>query len=131
MNTTLSQEVIDDVLYEWQRLKRSPYKVADAVGISARTVLEIIDEHGHKVSQIQERHEGWGRPELRDFLVARTKAGTSWDNDEPEIAEARRAYEAGTVELCTGRDGRYLLLYAFPRKRKEPRPGYFVPEPSL
>jgi hypothetical protein len=42
MSVTQNQGVIADVLYEWRRLKRSPYKVAKAVGISTRDVLEII-----------------------------------------------------------------------------------------
>jgi hypothetical protein len=131
MSVTQNQGVIADVLYEWRRLKRSPYKVAKAVGISTRDVLEIISDHGHKISEHIERHDGMGRHELREFLVARKLAADSWDNDNPVIAGARADYEAGRVELATGRDGRWLLLYAIPRKRRQPRPNYFKPEPSI
>lgn len=128
---TENPDIISDVLYEWVRLKRSPYKVAKAVGISTRDVLVIVDEHGHKTSEIIERHDGWGRPEIREFLVGRKVATELWDNTIPAIEAARAAYEAGTVEMAIGRDGRWLLLYAFPRKVTCPRPAYFKPELSL
>lgn len=123
--------IISEVLYEWVRLKHSPYKVAKAVGISARDVLSIIAEHGHRVSEIIERYEGRGRPELREYIVARKKAADCWDNEDPAIVKARADYESGTIELATGRDGRWLILYAIPRVVKKPRPDYFKPEPSL
>lgn len=131
MSVLNNPEIVKEVLYEWTRLKRSPYKVAAAVGIGVREVLTIIDDHGHTISEIVERHDGEGRPELREFVVARKLVTERWDNDSAEVAKARWDYEAGLIEMATGRDGRWLLLYAFPRKRPAPRPDYFKPEVSL
>lgn len=131
MSVIDNTEIINEVLYEWVRLKHSPYKVANALGISASAVLEIIAEHGHRTSEIVERFNGQGRPEMLQYLVAQTRAGIPWDNSDPKIEKARADYEAGTIEMATGRDGRFLLLYAFPRKSAKPRPNYFKPEPSI
>ncbi len=70
-------------------------------------------------------YDGYGRPELRDRLVARSLATEVWDNTRPEVADAREKYEAGTHDMATGRDGPYLLLYLTPRAVVQPRPGYF------
>lgn len=70
--------------------------------------------------------EGFGDPEKKNFLVARSLAVEVWDNSRPEVADAREKFEAGTHNMLTGRDGPYVLLYLFPRAVKEPRPGYFT-----
>lgn len=127
----ITPEIIEEVLYEYNRLKRSPYKTAKFVGITTREVLEIMDEHGHKISPITERYDGYGRPELQQFIVARKLATAVWDNTDPDIAAARDAFEAGTIDMTTGRDGKWLILYAIPRKVVQPRPNYFAPELSI
>jgi hypothetical protein len=71
--------------------------------------------------------DGFGDPAKRKHLVARSLAKTSWDNGRPEVAEARAKFEAGTHEMATGRDGPWLLMYAFPRAVVKPRPHYFQP----
>lgn len=71
--------------------------------------------------------EGFGDPEKKEFLVARSLAKEVWDNARTEVAEARAKYEAGTHDMATGRDGPYVLLYLFPRAVKQPRPNYFTP----
>lgn len=38
------------------------------------------------------------------------------------IAEARKAYDAGMVEMAHGRDGKFATLYAIPRKFRAERP---------
>lgn len=72
-------------------------------------------------------HDGFGKPEFRRYLAARSLAAGSWDNKRPEVAEARAKFEAGTHNMITGRDGPYLLLYLFPRAVLQPRPNYFTP----
>jgi hypothetical protein len=125
---SLSPELTEEVLYEYKRL-RSPFKVAKALGLDPHRVWLVIEENSDRLSPHTEKYGGEGRPELRDHLVARRRAGErEWDNTDPAIAGARAAYEAGTVEMCTGRDGNWLLLYAIPRRRPDPRPDYFLPE---
>jgi len=72
-------------------------------------------------------HDGYGKPSLRENLVARSLASEVWDNERPEVADARAKYEAGTHDMATGRDGPYVLLYLFARGVKSPRPDYFTP----
>lgn len=124
----LSAEIIDDVLMEYKRT-RSPFRTANLTGLDASVVWAIIEEHTDKLSAYPERNGGFGRPELESYIVARRKVTSrSWDNAEPAIADARLAYEKGTHELATGRDGGWLILYAIPRKKATPRTNYFKPE---
>ena len=71
--------------------------------------------------------EGFGDPEKKKYLVARSLAKETWDNTRPEVSDARAKYEAGTHEIATGRDGPWLLLYLLPRAIVKPRPNYFTP----
>lgn len=126
MNITsdLKKEITDEL-----RRVRAPAKVARNLGVDIRIVLQVVDDSGGfaNVSRA-EVHGGYGRQELRQFFVARKRAYQPWDNSTPEIAAAREAYEAGTHDMATGRDGAWLILYLFPRNTVTPRPGYFDPE---
>ncbi|MGN6819304.1 MAG: hypothetical protein ACTHJR_11610 [Sphingomonas sp.] len=125
-----SQEIIDDVLREYRRT-RSPFKTSRATGIGVNDVWNIINDHQDKLGPFEQRWGGDGRPELRPYVVAKRQANdSSWDNTLPEIAQARQDYEAGTHEMCTGRDGSVLILYSIPRRTRDPRPDYFKPELS-
>jgi hypothetical protein len=126
LKMTLEEE--DRVLEEFSRTK-SPYKVARALGIPARRVWDIIDANKERIQSRPTRHGGFGRPELRIFTIGRRLASSSdrWDNTDPLIVDAREMYEAGTVDIATGRDGGWEILYAFPRVKKQPRPGYWSP----
>lgn len=108
---------------------RSPSKVARNLGISIRKVLEVDQElSGHPRIVREERHDGLGRPELRQFTVARKRAMAVWDASDPKIIAAREAYEAGTHDMATGRDGDWLILYSIPVRKTNPRPSYFKQE---
>lgn len=120
----LKQEIITEL-----RRVRAPAKVARNLGLDLALVLQVSDEIGGvRRTSRAEQYEGWGRPELRDFVVDRKRAYQAWDNTIPNIATARANYEAGTHEMCTGRDGDWLILYSIPRDRVAPRPDYFRPE---
>lgn len=123
---TASPEVVDEVLQSYRRL-RSPYKVARELGYAPVLVWQIIELHADTLTLPVERWDGRGRPELEQHLVAKMKPGaSSWDNAIPEIAEARRRFEAGTHTMATGRDGRWLLLYSIPLRKPQPaRPDFF------
>ena len=65
-----------------------------------------------------------GQPNLRKYTVSTRNCQTPlWPSQDYEkIATARRKYEAGTHEMCQGRDGEWFILYLIPRnKRVAPR----------
>ena len=70
----------------------------------------------------------FGPKHMQKYLVASRSVFMvdGWDNKNKEIAKARRDYDAGLIELATGRDGEHLLLYAIPRKNTVKRKAYFV-----
>lgn len=124
-----SPELIAEILHEYKRT-RSPFKTATAVGVNVQTVWSVIDTNKDSMSPFEERHGGRGRPEMEPYLVATRHVGDrGWNNEQPEIAAAREAYEAGTHEMATGRDGAWLILYSIPRRRVDmERAGYFTLE---
>jgi len=97
---------------------RSPFKTANICETELSIVFEVLKKNKQNGGAAPERFGGKGRPELEPFTVARRRANeTGWDNTDKDIAEARSEYAAGRVELATGRDGAWLILYAFPRRR--------------
>ena len=125
----LTQEIINEVLATYKRT-RSPFKIAQKVGVTVDEVFEVLNNHEEKLTPLPERNGGMGREEMQSFIVARRRVSeTQWDNDSAEIAKARSDYEAGTHIMATGRDGAWLLLYSIPRKGPaDPLPDYFLPE---
>lgn len=125
----ITPEIIEDTLRHYKQT-RSPFKTATKVGITVTEVLQIVDSQQDKLSSVQERHGGFGRPALQPFIVARRRAlDREWDNGDTKVALARENYEAGTHIMATGRDGSWLILYSVPRRgRPDPMPDYFLPE---
>lgn len=107
---------------------RSPYKVAQTLNLNVDDVWAFLDRSKEVLNARAERHGGYGRPRLQRFIVARKRVSSEWDNDSKDISQARRDFEAGRVDLCTGRDGVWEILYAIPRRRISPRPNYFQQE---
>lgn len=103
----------------------SRFRTARALGISLDRVDMVIGETAVQPDTKTTTYGGNGRPDIEKYMVARKRAGDEWDNTLPDIAEARKQYEAGTHEMCTGRDGDWLILYAIPRAVVTPRPNYF------
>lgn len=71
--------------------------------------------------------EGRGKPSLQSYIVAIRKVSdvNGWNHKDPKIIEARKLYDQGLIEMCTGRDGFNLILYAIPRRMKAVRKPYF------
>lgn len=62
-------------------------------------------------------NDGHGKPELRRYVISRRYIDHAWPaGDDEVIQETRREYNQGKVEMVTGRDGFYQLLYRIPRK---------------
>lgn len=124
----ITPELKNEIIRELLKV-RAPAKVAKNLGVNIRDVLPIHDEmQGTPRIVREEQFGGLGRPELRDFVVARKKAWENWDNEQPAIAQARAQYEAGTHDMATTRDGDWLILLSIPQQRVTPRPDYFKPE---
>jgi len=116
-------------IYRANPQRFSPFKASKTVGIAISHVFEITEKNREILSNTGEKHGGLGPEEHRDFMVARRRAmGGAWDNKEPPIAKARADYETGTHEMYSGRDGPWIILYSKPRKKIQPRPGYFNTE---
>jgi hypothetical protein len=125
---TPEQEV--EVIAEYRRV-RSPFKVANNLGFDVTDVWSVIEQNPDAAAQNVERWGGEGRPDLRPFFVAKSRCSDRWDNDDPAIAAARVAYEAGTHDMMTHRDGAFKFLVLKPQRRTTPRPDYFKPEVQL
>lgn len=114
-------------LYTSNPRRFSPFKVAKKVGATASEVLRVInslDELNIVVVPGITR-----RPRLARYVVASREADSrGWDNKNPDIVAARERYCAGTHDLATYREGRWLHLCSFPLMRpRRPRPNYFQP----
>ena len=63
-----------------------------------------------------DREPELGRAELRKYIIAHTRADRGWSIFQQTILEdARKKYDAGTHEMCQGRDGRIIIQYLIPR----------------
>ena len=65
-----------------------------------------------------------GREELRRHIVAVKQSFRAWpDKYDAALSIASKLYEAGTHEMCQGREGATIIQYLIPRKRPVgPRP---------
>lgn len=127
----LTPEQTADVLGEYRRV-RSPYKVANNLGLKVEDVWAVIDANPDAAIQPVERWGGEGRPDLRRFFVAKSKTSERWDNDDAAIQMARDLFCAGSHTMATHRDGATKFLCLIPLKRNVPaQPDYFKPEVQL
>lgn len=137
----------EEILSMWRAgTGKKPGRIAKETGLPIREVLRVIAAHeaGQPSAKVAAagpfrepallrsltpvaQYDGYGRPELREFLIARRTKHEGWDN-QPTIASAREEYDAGIIEMCQGRDGDWLLLYRIPRKVPAPPRAYFSGE---
>lgn len=137
----------EEILSMWKDgAGKKPGRIAKETGLPIREVLRVIGAHESSqpappaatagpfrepallraLTPIAEL-DGYGRPELRPYLIARRTKHEPWDN-QATIASAREEYDAGTIEMCQGRDGDFLLLYRIPRKVPAKPRAYFSGE---
>ena len=121
-------DLVNDIKEEFQK-HQSLFKTAKQLGVNVDYVHNIVKDLVVEKKPVGESTvwDGYGDPEKRKYLVARSRASGSWDNTLEEVIEARKKYEAGTHLMALGRDGPYLLMYLFPAMIKKPKPGYFTP----
>lgn len=119
----VTETLVSDLTRELKSGKTTPVKVATRYGVPVSLVRFIMEETPSPNTVFTKHSEdGWGRTALRPHIVTRKKADEAWKpEDEAIILEARNAYDAGDVEMCQGRDGDFIILYAVKRKKKANR----------
>jgi hypothetical protein len=125
MPNPTADELLDQDIREEFAKHRSPFRVCRQLDVSLDRVRRVIGEQAPSNTKNIARFGGRGRPELEKFAVARKNVNESWDNNSVELINARSSYEAGTHEMCQGRDGDTIIQYSIPRTIIEPRPNYF------
>jgi hypothetical protein len=108
-----TSEATLNVIQDQLRLGHPYERVAKKAGVSVDFVrnYDIVANKRFVVSE-----DGQGRPEMRKYIVAIRHADRHWDkNKYPGLDQARRDYDAGRIEMITGRDGFNFILYAIPR----------------
>ena len=90
-------------------------KVAAALGLPADAPVSAAPKTR---ARRQERPSDLGNPNLRRHVIsARNASFSTWPaQDQSKIQTARDNYEAGTHEMCQGRDRDWFVLYSIPRK---------------
>lgn len=114
---------------ESTKFKAGPIKVANMFSVPPSMVRLIMREMPSPTTQFTKHSEdGWGREELRAYILGRKMAGEDWPaNLQAEIELARTQFDQGIVEMVQGRDADFIIQYVIPRKRKTKRlMEYFV-----
>ena len=120
-----ADDYLDDDIREEFAKHHSIFRVCKSLGISLDRVTRVVGNDEFPTERKAARFGGRGRPELEKYIAASKHANETWDNTSTELVRARQRYEAGTHEMCQGRDGDTILLYCIPRAVVEPRQGYF------
>lgn len=102
-----------------------PFRVAKAVGATVGEVLRVVAEAKGTPGTFS---GDLARATLAPYVVASRRAtDAGWNNEDPGVMKARRGYEAGTHDMATHREGKWLHLCSFPLARPvRPRPRYFT-----
>lgn len=124
MHKTADEMLDEDIRDEFSKHK-SIFRTCKQLGISLDRVKKVIGTEEFLIERKTAVYGGRGRPELEQYIAASKHANEPWNNSSPELRMARARYEAGTHEMCQGRDGDTILLYTIPRAVPDPRPGYF------
>jgi hypothetical protein len=115
--------LIDEITAELKAPRAHPIRIATKFGVPTALVRFVHNEIPQPGSTFTTHSEdGWGRKELRDFIVTRKLAHQEWaEEDKHTIENLRERYDAGEIELAQGRDGNFVIQYAFVRSKKAKR----------
>jgi repressor of nif and glnA expression len=107
----------------------SAIRIAKSVGATMAEVKAVVNRYRAQV--LNETSGAITRAELEVYITAaRRVTEHGWNNADEGVIAARRAFEAGTHDMATYRDGPWLYLCSFPlSRRRPPRPGYFTGRP--
>jgi len=120
-----ADEYLDLDIREEYAKHSSIFRTARQLGVSLDRVSRVVGKTNFHVEKQPAKYGGRGRPELEKYIVATKHGNDGWDHAMPELRQARQRYEAGTHEMCQGRDGDTIIQYLIPRAVAQPRPGYF------
>lgn len=85
-----------------------------------KTIPQIARTYGIDAKSIKDRNR------KKKYVIARRHVEDPWWPESPELEKAKADYDAGLVEICTGREGDWFLLYCIPRKEPDTkRAAYF------
>lgn len=116
-NETLSPEELKQL---YDECGGDPVKLAAKLGIS----LQEVAARATAAPSIPVRRRAppadLGQPYYRKHIVSIRHCETPvWPSaDMEKINRARNDYEAGTHEMCQGRDRNWFVLYSIPRKKR-------------
>lgn len=108
--------------------------VARELGISADECRRAFPQSAVSVREVDDPQPGKdqhgrpnvGRKAMRDHIVSVRHALAPWpEADRSTIVRARRKYDAGTHYMATGRDGNWIILYSWKRRKAVPPRSYF------
>lgn len=102
---------------------QTPVRIANQFGVPVSLVRFISEELPTGTSKFEQHSEdGFGRAELRQYIVARKLAAGQWAREDQEaIDKARQDYDDGKSEMVQGRDGDFVIQYSIPRRRQARR----------
>lgn len=121
--TKYMQDLIDEDLAKGTLTTR---QIARRYGVDPKYVEQRLRVQNNTPSNSKLSEDGWGREELRKYAIARKHVEEAEWPITDEIVQAKIDYDEGRVEICTGRDGEYFILYRIPRSEvDEKREPYF------
>ena len=120
-----ADEYLDEDIKEEFAKHNSLFRAARALNISLDRVKRVVGQKDYHVEKRPAQYGGRGRPELEQYIVATKNADESWPIDSEELAVCRAQFEAGTHEMCQGRDGDTIIQYSIPRATPQPRHNHF------
>lgn len=102
--------------------------VAQELGLSTEELASRVTTAPALPARRRRPPADLGVPYYRDRIVSvRHAENPYWPKeDEAAIDDARAKYEAGTHEMCQGRDRDWFVLYLIPRKRRCAPRKFFV-----
>lgn len=117
-----------------RQIVETELKTSDVVSIVRKYGFTLRDVRDVQIAKLKLTVVGvdpdWGRAEIQQFAIARKPIDDQpWDLSDGKIERARKDYDAGLVEMATGRAntaaGPHLILYVFPRRKPIFREAYF------
>ena len=111
-----TEEVIRGLLEE----SRNPHRIARVAGVKPSEVRKVM-------RTLEETLPGWGRLSIQPYIISRRHADHPyWPKEDAEtIHKYRKLHDEGRVNICQGRDGTYVILYALPNRVPVKRFPYF------
>lgn len=98
---------------------RNPHDHVEILGIS-------LGEAKKRLAAETSALPGWGPLSKQAHIISRRHVDGPWPvNHRHRLDYFRKLHDEGRVNICTGRDGSYFILYAMPNTRIVPRAAYF------